>query len=123
MKERELVCIVCPVGCRLRVRQGEDGEFTVEGNTCTRGLRYAVDECSNPRRTLTTSVPVTGGHMKLVSVKSAQPLPKERIDEVLAALRTVRARAPLNVGDVILPDAAGTGIAIVATRAIRAVRP
>lgn len=51
----ELTCIVCPMGCHLNVEQSEEG-FKVEGNTCKRGEKYAVQELTNPTRVITTTV-------------------------------------------------------------------
>lgn len=115
---REMVCIVCPVGCRLRAERAAGGVL-VSGNTCPKGERYAAEEMTNPVRTVTTSVPVTGGHMGLLSVKTRVPVPKSAIPAILNELRGVRAAAPVKAGDVVLPDAAGTGVDVVATRSIR----
>ena len=53
--KRELTCIVCPIGCQLSVTL-ENGVVTeVIGNTCPRGKQYAIDECTNPVRTITTT--------------------------------------------------------------------
>jgi CxxC motif-containing protein len=115
---QEMICIVCPVGCRLKAEQTPDG-VRVTGNTCQRGMKYATVELTNPTRMVTSSIPVAGGHMELLSVKTRQPVPKASIPAVLKALRSVKAAAPVVVGDVVLPDAAGTGIDVVATRSIR----
>lgn len=115
---REMVCIVCPVGCRLRAERTADG-VKVTGNTCARGEKYAVEEMTNPVRTVTSSVPVTGGHMGMLSVKTRNPVPKATIPEIVKQLRNVKAAAPVKIGDVVLPNAAGTGIDVVATRSIR----
>jgi CxxC motif-containing protein len=115
---REMVCIVCPVGCRLRAGRRADG-VRVTGNACARGEKYALEEMTHPVRTVTTSVLVSGGHMGLLSVKTQHPVPKDSMPGILRELRGVKARAPVNVGDVILADAAGTGVDVVATRRIR----
>jgi len=114
----EMVCIVCPVGCRLRA-EVVDGNVNVLGNTCKKGEAYAVEELTNPTRTVTSSVPVSGGHMALLSVKTARPVPKASIPAVLAALKCASAQAPVPVGAVVLRDVAGTGVDVVATRSIR----
>jgi CxxC motif-containing protein len=115
----EMVCIVCPLGCRLRTQRTGDG-VRVTGNTCPKGERYAVEEMTNPVRTVTTSVPVTGGHMGLLSVKTRTPVPKASIPAILRQMRGVKAAAPVSMGDIVLPNAAGTGVDVVATRSIRA---
>ena len=56
-----------------------------------------------------------GGELPLCPVKTAQAVPKDRIPEVLAILRSLRAQAPIVMGDVLLRDIAGTGVDLVAT--------
>ncbi|MDR1465318.1 MAG: DUF1667 domain-containing protein [Oscillospiraceae bacterium] len=113
---REMVCVACPLGCALRVTlDGAGNVAAVEGNTCKRGESYARSECTNPLRSFTGTVRLENGPGPLLSVKSAQPVPKAKLLDCAKALKTVRARAPVAVGDVILPDLAGTGIALVAT--------
>lgn len=119
-KAAEMICIVCPVGCRLKAEFNDDGTVRVSGNTCPKGAKYAAEELTNPVRTVTTSVPVSSGHMDLLSVKTRNPVPKASIPDVLRELRGVKVHAPVAVGDVVLANAAGTGVDIVATRSIRA---
>jgi CxxC motif-containing protein len=116
---REMICIVCPVGCRMKAERLPDGEIKVTGNTCARGVKYAVEEFTNPTRSVTTSVPVAGGHMEMLSVKTRNPVPKASIPQILKLVQKVQVAAPVRVGDVVLPNAAGTGVDIVATRSIR----
>ena len=117
--KRELVCISCPVGCRLTVSRNPNGDVAVKGNNCARGGVYGRDEFTLPRRTVTTSVWVEKGHMPLLSVRTASPIPKIKINDALKALEHVRVTAPVKLGDVVLADVAGTGVDVVATRAIR----
>lgn len=112
---RELTCIVCPVGCRLRAKM-VDGQLKIDGQTCVRGEKYALEELTNPTRTVTSSVALEGGTLPLLSVKTRTPVPKASIPAVLAQLKHVQAHAPVRVGDVVVHDAAGTGVDIVATR-------
>ena len=48
---KELVCIVCPKGCRLKVDEAND--YAVTGNACPRGAAYGKSEIQNPTRVLT----------------------------------------------------------------------
>ena len=43
---RELTCIVCPKGCRLKV--DEENNWAVTGNSCPRGAEYGKAECTAP---------------------------------------------------------------------------
>ncbi len=117
-EERDLICIRCPLGCPIHVVL-EDGEVTsVTGNTCPRGEAYARKEVTAPTRIVTSTVHVEGGVFPMVSCKTAADVPKERVRDVAAALKDVTAKAPVAIGDVLLPDVCGTGVDIVATRAV-----
>lgn len=118
MDNRELICIGCPMGCMMTVTM-EDGQVTsVIGNTCKRGDDYARKEVTNPTRIVTSSVCVTGGVLPVVSVKTREDIPKGKIPEVMKALKAVTVEAPVNIGDVMLENAAGTGVDIIATKPI-----
>lgn len=109
-----ITCIVCPMGCRMNV-ENTDGEITITGNTCARGAKYAHQEVTNPMRTLTTLVALRGGDMPLCPVKTRAPIPKSKIGAALAEVKRAIATAPVNIGDVIIPNVARTGVDIVAT--------
>ena len=111
---RELTCIGCPMGCELTV-EVENGEaVSVSGNTCKVGENYAKTEVSAPVRTVTTTAPGEGGIP--VPVKTAQNIPKDKIFEVVKEIKSIQVKLPVSVGTVILTDAAGTGVDIVATK-------
>lgn len=114
---RELICINCPMGCPLTVTL-EDGVVTsVAGNTCPRGDAYGRKEVTNPTRIVTTTVPVYGSATeRMVSVKTALDIPKGKIFDVVRELNGVRAQAPVEIGDVILANVAGTGVDVIATK-------
>jgi CxxC motif-containing protein len=91
---------------------------SVSGNTCKRGDDYARKEMTDPRRIVTSTVRVTGGILPVVSVKTASDIPKKKIEECLSQLKGVEVDAPIQIGDVVLENVAGTGISVVATKAI-----
>ena len=114
--EQTITCINCPVGCRMTVRLSDSGEvLSVTGNTCPRGDKYARQECTLPLRMVTAVIPVENSATPL-SVKTASPVPKHLIPEVMTALKAVRISAPVALGQTVLPDVCGTGIPVVATR-------
>lgn len=114
----ELICILCPRGCRMQVEPGGDGRWEVKGNRCSRGKDYAVQEMTCPLRTLTTSVWVEGGTHRLVSAKTDRSIPRGKIMEALKQTKGLKAKAPINIGDVLLENIAGTGANLVATRKV-----
>lgn len=113
--KRQITCIVCPRGCLLTVTS-ENDKITVTGNACPRGEKHAVDECTNPVRSLTATVRVGNRPDTMVSVKSADPIPKGKMLDVMAMLRKTQVQAPVKIGSVVLPDVLGTQI--VATKEI-----
>ncbi|WP_394523851.1 DUF1667 domain-containing protein [Lacrimispora sp. JR3] len=115
MEVRELTCICCPLGCSLTVTIGEE-TISVTGNSCNRGMEYGRKEVLSPTRMVTSSVPVIGGVLKRVSVKTGQDIPKDKIFACMKEIRNITVNAPVSIGDVILKDCAGTGVPIVATR-------
>ena len=114
--DRDLICIICPRGCALHVSDA-DGELTVTGNACNKGKQYAIDECTHPMRTVTSIVRVANREDTMISVKTAAPVPKENIFDVMEKIRDAKVDAPVNAGDVILSDIFGTDI--VATKSIK----
>lgn len=116
MKKRELICIGCPMGCMMTVSM-DNGEVTeVTGNTCKRGDAYARKEVTNPTRIVTSSVRVSGGILPVVSVKTREDIPKGKIADCMKALKEVEVKAPIQIGDVVLSDVAGTGVDVIATK-------
>lgn len=120
METKNLTCIVCPMGCPLTVTLDGKEVIKVEGNTCPRGEAYAVNECTAPVRTLTTTVKTTVEGVML-PVKSKTALPKESIFDCMKAVNSVVAPLPVKIGDVIIADVCGTGIDIVAAKNIEEV--
>ena len=118
MEVREMTCIRCPLGCSLTVSI-EGDQIEVTGHSCNRGVEYGKKEVLSPTRMVTSSVPVTGGSMEMVSVKTAQDIPKDKIFACMEEIRKATVCAPVSIGDVIIPDCAGTGISIVATRNVK----
>ena len=112
---KELTCIGCPRGCTLKIERDGDG-WSVTGNTCPRGDAYARKEVTAPTRIVTSTVRVTGGTLPAVSCKTRSDIPKEKIFDVVRALKSVVVPAPVHIGQILLPDAAGTGVDVVATK-------
>ena len=111
--KRNLTCIVCPRGCQMTVTLEEGKVINVEGNFCKRGVTYANDECTNPKRTVTSTVRCLDG--SIVSVKTESTIPKEKMFEVMEEINAVRPVGDLKIGDVVIENVCGTGVNVVAT--------
>jgi CxxC motif-containing protein len=109
--KKNLICIICPRGCSLEAEITENG-VSVTGNACPKGQEYAVNECTNPVRTVTATVRVSNRYNTMVSVKTATPVSKGRMMEVMEVLRKTSVEAPVNIGDVILQNICGADIVI-----------
>ena len=114
--EQNITCINCPMGCRMTVKLSPDGNvLSVSGNTCPRGEKYAVQECTLPVRMITAVIPAVGSPVPL-SVKTSRPVPKAMIHQVMDILGNVQRTLPVSAGQVIVPDILQTGSDIIATR-------
>lgn len=114
MSERDLICIMCPNGCHLHV----DKDLNVTGNKCPRGAAYAKQEVTHPTRVVTSTVRINSKELRVCPVKTKDPIPKEKIFDIMAAIDQVHLKTPVHIGDVIIHDVCGTGIDVVATREI-----
>ena len=88
---KDMVCIVCPVGCRISV--DEDSDYEVTGNKCPKGASYGKKELTFPTRIITSTVKIKNAIHNKIEVVS-----------------------PIKVGDVILENVLNTGVNIVASR-------
>ena len=111
---KELTCIVCPRGCRLKV----DDDMNVTGNACPRGKIYAINELTNPTRIVTSSIRVSNRQNTLVSVKTDNPIPKGKMFEVMQEIDKLVVAAPTRIGQVVLANVLGTDSNIVITKDI-----
>ena len=113
--KRTLTCIICPRGCTLTA-EIENGQVAVTGHTCPKGAEYAVNEVLHPMRTVTATIRVSNRRDTMVSVKTAAPVPKDRMMDVMAVLRKTNLEAPISIGQILLPDIEGS--AIIATKSL-----
>ena len=114
LSEKEIVCIVCPNGCRIRCTPKEDG-YAFSGNKCKRGVAYAEAELTRPMRSLTSSVKTVFPDSPVVSVRTDGEIEKSRIPDVLTALGKVTLDHAVEMGDVIIPNVCNTGVNMICT--------
>ncbi|MDA3732997.1 DUF1667 domain-containing protein [Niameybacter massiliensis] len=112
--ERQLICIVCPKGCRLTV-SGEE-TLSVTGNTCPKGAEYGVKEVTAPTRVVTSTVKIEGSIHPTLPVKTNGDIPKQMIPECMEVINSLTVQSPVKMGDVLVADLLGTGVELVASR-------
>ena len=116
---KDFTCIVCPNGCEIRVESEGEG-YRVTGEGCPRGKTYVLQEMTDPRRTIATSVRVAGGEQPLCSVRLTRPIPKARILDAVREIHALTVTAPVQMGAVLLSGILGTDSDVIATRSVAA---
>ena len=106
--KRNMTCIVCPIGCSLEVELEDGKVVSVKGNTCPRGEKYAISECTNPERMVTTTVRCENG--MVLPVKTDKPIPKDKVFECMKIINKTKVDLPVRVGDVIIENVFGSNI-------------
>jgi len=123
MDERSMICIICPIGCKMKVSVNENSEMGiyVEGNRCPRGKNYAMKELKNPTRILTSTVVLKNGLMSRLPVKSTEPISKGLLAKAMEIINKVEIVAPVSVGDIIIKNILNTGVDIVSSKSMNKV--
>lgn len=116
--KKEFTCIVCPMSCALTVEE-RSGEIHVTGNSCKRGLVFGENEYVNPKRMVTTTVQVTGSHLKRLPVISTDELPLDHLFAYMHELYQVTVEAPIEKGQVIIKNIGNSGVDMVASRRLQ----
>jgi CxxC motif-containing protein len=117
--EKELICVTCPRGCRLRVLMDGDKVLEVLGNNCKRGASYAEIELRDPRRMVASTVRVCNGERPVLPVTLSAPIQKRLIRQLLREISTVTIEAPVKMGDVIIQNVLNSGVNVVASRNLK----
>ena len=122
---RKLTCIVCPIGCSLEAEAG--AELTITGNRCKRGIAYAQEELRAPKRVVTATCGIAFAPdaaiglntPRRVPVKSSAPCPKEKINDLLRDIYSLKPGLPIKAGERLIVDWQGLGIDVVVVADIR----
>ena len=88
-------------------------DLVVTGNACPRGVQYAIDECTHPMRTITSTVRAEDG--SVIPVKTDRTIPKEKMFECMVEINKAVATLPAHVGDVVIENVLGTSANVVIT--------
>jgi CxxC motif-containing protein len=116
MVEENIVCIGCPLGCRTTLRIDRHGNLVkITGYKCKEGRQYVLEEYRNPVRIFTTTVLTEKSSLPLLPVRTNRPILKSRLKEATLTLVRMKAKPPVRVGQVILPNLLNSGVDVVAT--------
>ena len=118
MTVKELICVNCPMGCRLRVEMEGKQILSITGNTCPRGKEYAEQECIRPMRILTTTVKISGGAHRVLPVITDKAIPLDLMFDAMEEVRGVTVSAPVAEGQVLVENLLDTGANLIASRSM-----
>ena len=113
---REIVCILCPMGCKMKVKIRNGEVVRIEGAECKRGEDYSMQEVKSPIRDFFTTIRVEGGRMPVLSVRSVGPVPRDMLTPCALELAKIVVSAPVRLGDTIVKNILDLGVDIVATK-------
>lgn len=114
----EKVCIVCPIGCHLEIKENKDAEngYDISGNKCPRGYKYGIAEMVNPTRVVTSTVKIKGLENVMLPVKTTDGIPKDKMFELMESINDMEVELPIHKKDVLISNLFGTEVDLVATR-------
>jgi len=115
---REVICIMCPLGCRIEVHVEGQEVKQVEGERCKKGVKYAQQEVFFPGRILTTTVTTDSLEMPLLPVRSDKAIPKERLIECMRVIAKCVVSGPIQMGETVIRNILETGADIIFSRSM-----
>ena len=115
---REIICIVCPMGCRMGVELEGTEVTRVTGNQCKKGEKHARKEVTFPGRVLTTTMRTDIPGIPLLPVRSSKEIPKDRLMDCMAEINAREVREAVKRGKPVIKDILGLGVDITACRTV-----
>lgn len=116
MTEEKIICIGCPSGCLVTLKlDDKDDVVSIADAKCKEGRRYVLEEFHNPARVLTATVLTERSTHPLLPVRTNKPIPKSMLADAMLVLAHARAKPPLKLGQVVIPDLLGVGTDLIAT--------
>lgn len=109
----ELVCIVCPRGCRIKIENG-----VVSGNGCKRGEAFAISETSCPMRSVCSTVATSFADYPVLPVRTDGEIPKAKIADLMKEINAITVDKKVKRGDVVAQNIVGTDVNLIATATI-----
>ena len=113
---KQITCIGCPKGCLVKVTKFENGEIKAEDYSCKRGKEYAIQEYTDPKRILTTTIQVLNGLLSLIPVRSDIPLPKDKLFDCMKYIANIKVSAPIKMGEIMISNILDLNVNIIASR-------
>lgn len=101
---KKYTCIICPNGCEIEVELEKNEIKSIKGSACKKGDKYVHQELFNPRRNIATSIKIQNGDLPIVSARLSEPIPKDKIFEVMDLIKDINLQAPVYIGDIVIKN-------------------
>lgn len=111
--EKEIICVICPSSCHIKVCGVGERIDSVTGNGCKRGKEYASTEFVAPKRTVTSTVRAKGYVAPVIPVRTNLPIPKESMMECMRLINQLEIEAPFEVGRVVIENVLDSGADVI----------
>ena len=111
--KKELTCIVCPVGCNLKIYSIDGGSYIIKGYKCKKGKIFAEEEGIDPRRIVTTTIKIDSENLNRLPVKTNKPVPRDKIINFVKEIKKIKAKPVIKVGDILSRNIINSGVDIV----------
>jgi len=118
MSNKQIICIMCPLGCRMEAHTEGKEVIELEGNRCKKGIEYAGQEFFSPERILATTVKTDNPQLPLLPVRSDKSLPRERLEESMDVIAQHTVSGPIRMGKIIVRNILNTGVNIIASKSM-----
>lgn len=115
---KEVICIMCPLGCSMKAEVEGQEVTDVQGNRCKKGIKHAEREIFFPGRILTTTVRTNLREVPLLPVRSNKEIPKSQVMACMVEISKHRVDGPVKIGQPLIKDILKLGVDIVACRTI-----
>ncbi len=110
---KEITCIECPVGCKI-VIQGEK----ISGFRCKKGLTYAQNEITNPKRNITTTVKTLGFEKRRLAVRLDKEIPKELFYPVLKEIKKIKVTKKVKLNEILIKNILNSGANLITSESL-----
>ncbi|HOB12529.1 MAG TPA: DUF1667 domain-containing protein [Syntrophomonadaceae bacterium] len=111
---KNLICIECPIGCSLQAEKTGE-QWDIKGNRCRKGEQFAINELTDPRRSVCSTVRTIYKEVPRLPVRTNGEVPLQAIFEVMEQINAVTLDHPVHIGEIIIENVSNTGINVVAT--------
>ncbi len=120
MGKKAITCTICPIGCSIEVSEDNSSAsgYIIKGNSCKRGVGYAITEITNPTRILTSTVKLKNTNIKRLPVRTDRPIPKKLILECMKEINSIEVDAPVKLGAILIENIFSTGANIISSRTV-----